>query len=219
MNRDEFGAYIEREDVSEAELPEWFATVRDTLESGYLERETPWGQSGKSGGYEEWVRVRIPFAETIERDGHVLDIGCANGFLLECLLEWTRHKAVSIIPHGLDMGERLVRLARARLPVFASNIHHGNAWDWSPPRQYDVVRSELVYVPAPFRRAYVARLLEHVVAPGGRLVVAHYRGRTEDLSVGWHDALLREWGYAVAQVTRGFGGSGLEKARFMVIEK
>jgi hypothetical protein len=42
---------------------------------------------------------------------------------------------------------------------------------WRPPRRFDIVRTGLDYVPASLRAAYLAHLLDAVVAPGGRLVV------------------------------------------------
>ncbi|MEL6407602.1 MAG: class I SAM-dependent methyltransferase [Chloroflexota bacterium] len=117
MNRDQFIAYTQRTDITPDELPEWFATVRDFLQDAYIEAQTAWQQSGKGGSYEEWVRLRVPLAEHISQDGSFLDIGCANGFLLECLLQWTNAKGITIMPHGLDIGEKLIALAQQRLVV------------------------------------------------------------------------------------------------------
>ena len=55
------------------------------LQSAYLRADTPWGQSGNGGTVADWERSRRPVAEAIERDGTFLDVGCANGFLMECV--------------------------------------------------------------------------------------------------------------------------------------
>jgi len=218
MDREAFIAYSNRTDVTADELPEWFATVRDYLQDAYVVAETPWQQSGKSGTYEQWTRLRVPISELINRDGTLLDIGCANGFLLECLLYWSSMKGVAINPFGLDIGEKSVALARARLPQFDRQIHIGNGWDWQPSHKFDFVSTELVYVPVPFQQAYVERLLTHLVKPGGTLIIAHYRSsREDDLSTGWHDERLREWGYDVAAMSRGFSHQGLELSRYAAI--
>lgn len=159
-------------------LKQWFETVKTTLENAYISHKEPWRQSGMSGPEERWVTLRKPVAECIDRPGTFLDIGCANGYLLECCLRWTAERGIPIDPYGLDISERLLELARQRLPAFADHFYVGNSFYWQPPglspHRFDFVRTELVYVPGEYERAYVERLLKEVVAPGGRLLVANY---------------------------------------------
>lgn len=49
--------------------------------------------------FETWRRARSFIASEIHRPGTVLDIGCANGFLLRCLKEWSDH---ALTPFGID---------------------------------------------------------------------------------------------------------------------
>ncbi len=58
------------------------------LESAYLKEDDPIRQSGFRGGADRWRGERGPILNAIETDGDLLDIGCANGYLLECLLNW-----------------------------------------------------------------------------------------------------------------------------------
>jgi SAM-dependent methyltransferase len=203
--------------VEPVDLPAWFDDVRSILEPAYLAAPTPWQQSGKSGSYEDWVRLRIPIAECVQQPGAFLDIGCANGFLLECLLDWTRRKAVPIEPYGLDMSEKLLTLAKLRLPDYGSHLFAANAWDWQPPRRFDYVRTELVYVPANLRFAYLTRLLHKFLTTGGSLLVAHYRSRAEDLTRDWVDEELRALEFKVAGTTSGFDSAGQERTRVAII--
>lgn len=101
MSRDDFIAYTQRTDITHEELPQWFATVCDFLQAAYVTADTPWQQSGKGSSYEEWVRLRVPLAELITTDGTFLDVGCANGFLLDCLLQWTSAKKHHTYPSWL----------------------------------------------------------------------------------------------------------------------
>jgi len=89
-----------------------------------------------------------------------------------------------------------VALARSRLPGWADRISVGNVITWDPPQQFDYVRTELVYVPSQRQPDLVARLMEHVVAPGGRLVVCAYRphGVRDADPIGEQ---LRSWGFPV----------------------
>ncbi|HSH01606.1 MAG TPA: class I SAM-dependent methyltransferase [Anaerolineae bacterium] len=203
--------------VGEDELDGWFAEVRGVLEKAYVAAETPWQGSGKSGTFEEWTRLRVPNIGPVDREGRYLDIGCANGYLLACLVAWGMLKGVRIVPYGLDYSERLVGLARERLPDFRENFFVGNGWDWVGEERFDYVRTELDYVPKNYRRAYVERLAEKLVAPGGKLLISQYRSRREDLGVGWVEEELVAWGWRVMERYEGYSEAGLALCRVVVV--
>ncbi len=160
----------------------------EIYEAHYLAAGTPAGGSGHSGDAGSWEAVRRPVAAAIDRSGTFLDVGCANGLLMESVARWTEH---DVEPYGLDFAPRLVEEARRRLPQWSDRIFLGDARTWEPPRRFDFVRTELVYVEESERRAFVERLLQRVVAPGGRLIVCGYGGDSVR-------APLREWGYEPA---------------------
>ncbi len=137
-----------------------------------------------SGPEDRWVSLRKPVADCIDRPGTFLDIGCANGYLLECCLAWTAERGIAIDPYGVDVSARLVELAKARLPRHADHIFVAHAFDWIPPRRFDFVRTELVFVPAEYERRFVNHLLAHVVEPDGRLLIANYAEDADDPSRG-----------------------------------
>jgi SAM-dependent methyltransferase len=155
-------------------LEEWFLSLKETLETAYLKHEEPWKQSGFSGPDDRWVSLRKTVADCIDGPGSFLDIGCANGYLLECCLKWTAEKNIRIEPFGLDFSEKLLGLARNRLPQYPNNFFLGNALTWLPPRRFDFVRTELVYVPDEYEKTYIAFLLKNHLNPGGKLLVANY---------------------------------------------
>jgi SAM-dependent methyltransferase len=204
--------------VSPNDLRDWFDEIRLLLEQGYLAAETSWEQSGKSGSFEEWTRLRIPVSECIDASGTFLDIGCANGFLLECLLNWTRRKGIRIEPYGLDYSEKLAALARQRLKSFSKNIFVGNAWSWEPPMRFDYVRTEICYVPMNLAGAFVSRLLSRFLTENGKLLVAQYRSRRENLAGNWIDDHLRALGFSVTESRSGFSGDGLELTRVAILQ-
>lgn len=200
----------------------WFAANKALLETAYLAGVEPWQQSGfglhSPRTYARWEAVRRPVADAMVKDGAFLDVGCANGFLLECVLRWTAERGRRIDPFGLDVSEKLVALARARLPGDAHQLYVGNAWDWAPPRRFDYVRTELVYVPEPLQGAYVERLLAEYLAPGGRLLAAQYLGGTTSAAEPPIDRFLEDLGHTVADVKRGFW-EGTEYTRIAVVPK
>jgi SAM-dependent methyltransferase len=203
----------------DADLPAWFDEVRGLLTRAYTLAAHPWQASGKSGSYEDWVRLRIPVSAAVQRSGSFLDIGCSSGFLLQSLLGWVRTKGLNIEPYGLDYSPETLTMARQRLPSYAKHLYLGNAWYWYPSQQFDFVRAELEYVPVNKRQDFITRLLAEFVAPGGRLLLCHYRSRRENLASGWVDEYLCELNYDVLTVESGYSKDGLEQTRVAVIEK
>lgn len=185
-------------------LHNWFATHKNTLETAYLTGTEPWQQSGVGlrtpRSAQDWEVLRRPIAACLTSSGTFLDIGCANGYLLECVLRWTRERGLHITPYGLDFSEKLAALARQRLPKYADHIFVGNAWDWQPPRTFDYVNSLLDYVPAELRQTFVQRLLERYVRPGGALLISEYLGRHTGASCISLDEQLRQWGFSLETV-------------------
>ncbi len=174
----------------------WFGVTQRILEDGYLGTGDPAAQSGMTGGVERYERTRRVIANAIERDGSFLDIGCANGLLIESLGRWTTH---AVEPFGLDISAPIAKLAAERLPHWANRIFVGNALTWQAPRRFDHVLTELVYVPEHRAEEYVARLLADIVAPNGRLIVTSYGSRSRpDLPVQPLVRMLSDWGHGVA---------------------
>jgi SAM-dependent methyltransferase len=159
-------------------LPPDFLDRARALESAYLQTDDPIRQSGFGGGAERWRAERSPVLDAIESDGDVLDVGCANGYLLECLIAWGAERGLALTPFGVDIGLQLVAEAKRRLPEYADNFWVANAWDWRPPRRFRYVYTLYDNVPVELLAPYVQRLLERVVAPGGRLIVGAYGSRS-----------------------------------------
>jgi len=123
-----------------------------------------------SGPQQRWISLRKPLADCLHRSGAFLDIGCANGYPLECLVGWAAGRGLQIDPYGVDISARLVELARLRLPRYADHFFTANAFDWIPPLRFDFVRAELVHVPAEYKRAFVDHLWFFLVYNGFSLV-------------------------------------------------
>ena len=186
---DELAVSLERGEIEEAE---WFAEMAGIFEAAYLAGESPRAQSGFGGDEDRWEAGRRPIAAAIDRDGAFLDVGCASGHLLECLVRWTPHR---IEPYGLELAPGLAELARRRLSLWADRIFVGNALTWDPPRRFEFVRTELVYVPAERRRAFVERLLADIVAPQGRLILCGYGSPRSGVHPDPVRAIARSYGF------------------------
>lgn len=163
----------------------------DFFQQPYLRGENARAQSGFGGDERRWELARRPIVDAVDRDGSFLDIGCASGYLLESVVRWASHR---IEPYGLDFAPKLVKLARRRLPQWADRIFLGEALSWDPPRRFDFVRTELCYVKPACERELVERLLDRVVAPGGRLIVCSYGSPRSKAATELVGEQLRSWG-------------------------
>jgi len=185
-----------RELYSNAPRDVYFDAVRDEIARHYLaDPSNPYQQSGRTSGAERWRETRYCIVEALHRDGDLLDVGCANGLLLESLIGWASERGISIRPHGLDFVPELIELARQRLARYGGgSFEVANAFYWVPSRQFDFVRTNLEYVqpgdwPEFIERQYTA------VADGGRLIVCHYREPQDAVDV---TSLLLGLGYHVS---------------------
>lgn len=193
---------------------------QERLAAAYLAADDPLRQSGFSGGRERWDLLRRPVADAVDVSGSFLDIGCANAALLEDVVRWCGQRGVEVDPWGLDVSPGLVELARRRCPRWADQLLVGDAADWTPPRRWNWVRAELVYVPEPARPSFVRRLLDTVVAPGGRLLVCSYapRGAARRPAVDEQLAAeLRSWGFSPATVIPGVDVDGTVRTAVAVL--
>jgi 2-polyprenyl-3-methyl-5-hydroxy-6-metoxy-1,4-benzoquinol methylase len=154
----------------------YLGTMR-TLERAYLRGETPQQGSGFGGDEVAWRQARRHITEAIVTDGTFLDVGCANGLLMESVATWCAERNLTVEPYGVDLSTALTELAARRLPQWADRIWTGNAIDWVPPsgQRFDYVHVMLDSVPAARRADLIRHHLEHTVLPGGgRLLVSDY---------------------------------------------
>jgi SAM-dependent methyltransferase len=179
------------------QLPAEFLTHLDRLEAAYLSSDDPRRQSGFNGGLERWRAERAPILDALRGSGDLLDVGCANGYLLECLVSWGAERGLALTPFGVDCSARLIALARQRLPRFASHFFVANVWRWSPPRRFHYVYSVYDCVPPAYFAAFVEHLAGEVTAPGGRLILGAYGSGTRGQAPAAIDRLLVESGFSV----------------------
>jgi 2-polyprenyl-3-methyl-5-hydroxy-6-metoxy-1,4-benzoquinol methylase len=154
----------------------YFADNMRLLEPAYLRASTVEGGSGFGSGPEDWRMARQPLVDGITHAGSFLDVGCANGLLMESVQAWCAERGLHIEPYGVDLAPRLVELARRRLPHWSDRIWHGNALDWLPPdgRRFDYVHTLLDCVPPTAYARLIAHHYTQLAKPGGRLLVSHY---------------------------------------------
>lgn len=202
--------------MTDRALPAEFIERLDELERSYLVETDPIRGSGFGGGAERWRNEREPLLDGVPGDGDIIDVGCANGYLLECLVRWGRERGVELTPHGVDRSAALVSRARERLPCFSENMHVGDSWTWRPPRQYKYVYALYDCVPVAYLAEYAARLLDRFVASGGRLIMGAYGSRSRELPPFDIAGFLEKEGHSVSG--RSEGGAPVV-SRFAWVDK
>jgi len=159
----------------------WHMATEAVIGDAYLATDDPRAQSGKSGDEAEWRWSRELALDALPArtsSATVLDVGCANGYLMESLHRWGEERGLRIEPYGLDISWRLAALARRRLPaVWAERVEVGNVLDWQPTRRFDLVHTALDYVPPARRKASIERVLRDIALPKGRVVLRAERVR------------------------------------------
>src|SRR5262249_1581052 len=105
----------------------WHAAMQALVVPAYLAAGTPWGQSGVGGDTTRWAANRRILLQAVDTGGDFLDVGCANGYLMETLHGWAAADGVALEPYGVDLSPELAALARRRLPRWADRIWAGNA--------------------------------------------------------------------------------------------
>ncbi|HKF30140.1 MAG TPA: hypothetical protein VKB29_12935 [Candidatus Binataceae bacterium] len=157
---------------------DYYRHTLEQLEDSYVaadERGDLAGGSGSGGGLARWQRKRKVIAAAFDHDGSWLDVGCANGLLMETLCGWASDRNVRIEPYGLELSQRVAQRARLRLTRWAERIWSGNVMTWMPPMLFDYVTLLPEFVPAELRGTMLLRVRDQFLTPAGRLIVSCYR--------------------------------------------
>ncbi len=130
-----------------------------------------------------WEKGRKPIAGIIDQltdpekeTVSVFDYGCANGFLLRSLQEWSTHE---IEPYGFDLKKERIRAARELFPEQQGQFTHDERELRTFPASFDFVYWNL-WDNWKLRSEEQIRQLHDLfnrVAPGGYLVVGLYDHR------------------------------------------
>ena len=157
----------------------WHREIAAVITPSYLAGDNPRRQSGHSGDEARWKQARGLIGNAFYKNGTFLDVGCANGYLMESIERWNLERGYEIEPYGVDISPELAALARERLPHWSDRIHTANALYWKPAVQYTYVRTGLDYVPQRRHKDFIQHLLNNAVLLGGRLIIGTYNEEKE----------------------------------------
>jgi len=171
---------------------QWFNIHKEFFTDAYLSTDNPRAQSGCGGDEDRWRYSRRMIIEAIHKNGTFLDVGCANGYLIESLHKWLAGSGLEIEFYGLDISEGLAELAKKRLPHWQDRIYIGNALYWTPSVKYDFVRTGLEYVPLGRQKDFVNHIFVNYVAKNGRLIIGLYSEERDKREL---ESQIHDWGY------------------------
>jgi len=92
-------------EAGEIDADEWHRRVGAIVSAAYLAADNPRAQSGSSRDETGWRQARGLIVDAVDRDGTFLDIGCANGHLMETVTDWAKEKGHKLVPYGLEDAE------------------------------------------------------------------------------------------------------------------
>lgn len=151
---------------------EWYEVNKDYYTRLFLSSDNPRAQSGHGGDEYHYAFSHLPVVEAIHKSGTFLDVGCANGHLMEMVYKWAGAVGFELEMYGVDISEGLLELAKRRLPQWRERFYLGNAFFWQPEQKLDYIHvGGLGAVPEDDELAYFQHLMENYLAPGGRLIL------------------------------------------------
>ncbi len=174
-------SYVRDKTIS---LDQYFDLTCKEVTAYYLSRVRPQEQSGHHGS-DTWYRsVRMMILEALERDGRFIDVGSANGFLIESLDGWAAGLGLHVAFHGVEMSDGLHRLSRQRLPGWEDRLFHANAYYWKPEIRYDYVYTMILPdFPDDYQEPFLRHLYDAYLADGGRLILGPWNGHGQEARV------------------------------------
>ena len=150
----------------------WHNAMADLIKQPYLQAESIFAQAGHGGDAHSWEKSRGFIAEALHRNGTFLDVGCANGLLMESVQRWGAAQGLTIAPYGLEIVPELAALARQRLPQWSKRIFEGNIRSWQPTDlRFDYTLIRPSYAPPKRLPDLVRHTLRHILKPNGRLII------------------------------------------------
>jgi SAM-dependent methyltransferase len=136
----------------------------------------------------QWCSARRFISKTLKGCGSILDVGCANGFLLRCILEWCNYE---ITPYGIDIDRNLLEQARVLLDPYQEHLAELSL--------YNLDTLEVVGLPISFTYVYwnvwdnfwfdndrqkdAALRAAAAVSTGGRLIIGFYDRNPKDIEL------------------------------------
>ena len=155
-----------------------------------------------------WEAHRKFISQAINKSGTILDIGCANGFLLKCLQKWSVYK---LIPYGIDYDKKCIEQAKDLFPLYSDNFIFARMPDLKEffkqgfPIKFDFIYWN-IWDPWSFENQKEIESLNlsfKMVSDGGRLILGFYeseKNKEEKIE------RIKELGFKPSGMIKNYGG-------------
>jgi len=168
-------------DNNEIDKDEWYNVNKIYFTKLYLSADNPRAQSGHGGDEYHYAFAHLPILEAVYKHGTFLDVGCANGHLMEMIHKWATALGFDLQMYGVDISEELLELAQSRLPQWHDRFFLGNSFYWKPEQKFDYIHiGGLGQVPKVDQRMFFDHLMENYLVDGGRLILGPYWSENDD---------------------------------------
>ena len=195
----DFNEYVNAAlDNNEITKDEWYDINKVYFTNLYLSYDNPRAQSGHGGDEYHYAYAHLLILEAVYKHGTFLDVGCANGHLMEMLHKWGAALGFDLQMYGVDISEGLLELAKSRLPHWYDRFFLGNSFYWKPEHKFDYIHiGGLGQVPKDDRRIFFEHMMENYLVDGGRLILGPY-WTENDSRAEYNDNLgIPPTGYAI----------------------
>ncbi|MCL2775205.1 MAG: class I SAM-dependent methyltransferase [Oscillospiraceae bacterium] len=181
-NFNEFNTYVNAAlDNDEITKDEWYEIVNLHTTKWYLSYDNPRAQSGHGGDEYHYRFSHLPIIECLYKDGTFLDVGCANGHLMEMVHKWANAIGFDLQVFGVDISEGLIELAKKRLPQWYDNFYIANRYFWKSEIKFDYIHlMGIGGYPEYDERICFEYYMENYLADGGRMIIGPYWYENED---------------------------------------
>lgn len=148
----------------------------------------------KPNGFNELPEnIYKAFAEQIDKDGKVLDLGCGNGLMLKYLMLASGYK---LIPYGVDFMKHSIKQAKEILhPQYKNNFTFGNVINYSFNKgPFDFIFVPLHHIHPSDRKEYLDKIKKSF-SKNGKIIFYEYSDALNAEKQEWIGAYpeLRGW--------------------------
>jgi len=177
---------------------EWYEINKIYFTKAYLSKDNPRAQSGHGGDEYHYAFSHLPILDAVYKHGTFLDVGCANGHLMEMVHKWGAALGFDLQMHGVDISEGLLALAKRRLPHWHDRFFLGNAFFWKPAQKFDYIHvGGLGAVPKDDQGMYFEHLMEHYLVDGGRMILGPYWSENDSRAADNESIRVAPTGYVI----------------------
>lgn len=143
--------------------------TREKFKEVYLAKDSPLERSGFSHSRKSFERLRRPIASIMETcQGSFLDLGCANGVLIDYLQgELTKNFSYT----GVDFVPELVQEAKKNVKA---SFQVADIMNFVSSQRWDVVRFEPCYAKGSRVKLLIEHVLENFLAEDGVAIACNY---------------------------------------------